>query len=551
VDLRAAATGLSFVTCLPDPPADLAGPRVVASSLPEVRAVEVGVRLSVSVRFSEAMDPATLSGRHVALVRWEEVGTCALSPVCERGICDRGRCWADPLRQRDLAALADGTWEPTWPLELELVAGPAGPDRQLEIRSPVPLEPWTRWSLIVGAGARDRGGAALEGPGGEVVPFRRELSTAGEGSSGPQPRLVRPAEGTPGTPTNLRAIDIAFAVPLGATDGATLELVTTDGGRTELSSPEPCAGWVAGTCLRFLPVDELAPGTSFWIAGGTLVDTAGRGVVPDPRLVLHTGPGPDLDAPDPGTVEARRVGGCVVVSLDAPEPWLAQLEVGEASTRVEGEGPLELALRPGETAPDTGLLRIEDLAGNERLVQVGLGAGPVGEPALAITEVLANPAGPEPHQEFVELHHGGTDPVELAGLRLADLPWSAVELELASGAAPGDPLAGDAIEPGETLLIVAAGYDPAGTDDVAPAVGTRLVTTDASLGNAGLRNAGEWLTLYRVEPPAVLATYGNFVDTAATDHAGRSVAMVRADACDVAASWRSHPSGRATPGLLP
>ena len=45
---------------------------------------------------------------------------------------------------------------------------------------------------------------------------------------------------------------------------------------------------------------------------------------------------------------------------------------------------------------------------------------PVALPPIAITEVLANPKGPEPQQEFVELRNLGDADVPLGGLRLQD-----------------------------------------------------------------------------------------------------------------------------------
>ena len=83
-------------------------------------------------------------------------------------------------------------------------------------------------------------------------------------------------------------------------------------------------------------------------------------------------------------------------------------------------------------------------------------------PPIVITEVLANAAGPEPAQEFVELRNLGSEPVSLAGLRLED-------------AKGGDDLPAEMLAPDAYALVVPSGYDPAQGQDPAPRTGTLLV----------------------------------------------------------------------------
>jgi hypothetical protein len=87
---------------------DLEGPRVVRASVRGPRAIEVAVREKIVVELSEALDPATVRAGRVVLVPWEEVGSCAWTPSCARGSCERGRCMTDPLTEGDLKAIDRG-----------------------------------------------------------------------------------------------------------------------------------------------------------------------------------------------------------------------------------------------------------------------------------------------------------------------------------------------------------------------------------------------------------------------------------------------------------
>ncbi|MBM4356994.1 MAG: lamin tail domain-containing protein [Deltaproteobacteria bacterium] len=102
-------------------------------------------------------------------------------------------------------------------------------------------------------------------------------------------------------------------------------------------------------------------------------------------------------------------------------------------------------------------------------------------PHLVIDEVLANPVGPEPAQEWVELVNDGLVPAELEGVRLADVGGEVV-------------LPAASLAPGERALLVAEAYEASGKFDPAPPEGTRLVRLPR-LGKGGLSNSGEPLEL--------------------------------------------------------
>jgi len=149
---------------------------------------------------------------------------------------------------------------------------------------------------------------------------------------------------------------------------------------------------------------------------------------------------------------------------------------GEALLRATGLGP--------------------DRAIPARLQVVGfLGHGPTVDltletteplPAVSIDEVRADPEGPEPDQEYVELWNRGDDPVPLAGLFLADAPDD-----------EGDPLGDDApvLPPDGRALVVADTFDPAHPADPPVPPGVPLVRIGSSLASSGLSNGGEPLFL--------------------------------------------------------
>ncbi len=248
------------------------------------------------------------------------------------------------------------------------------------------------------------------------------------------------------------------------------------------------------------------------------------------------------------------VGRCLRAEFVAGEPLRARLAAGaDARERVAPAGPLALALRlrgaPG--APVRARLTIWDLAGREAAADSEHVLGDIfrpDAPPLALGELLANPRGPEPAQEFVELvdlREVG-DPLEVRGLRLIDGPPDALDL------GGGDPLPTFTSLPGQRHLVVPATYDPRQGDDPGPPAGATLLRVDASLAHGGLKNApGEALALiWETGPskPVLLDMYGGWADPA--DLPGQSLIRDPA-ACDEPDAWRPHPDGAASPGQAP
>lgn len=101
-------------------------------------------------------------------------------------------------------------------------------------------------------------------------------------------------------------------------------------------------------------------------------------------------------------------------------------------------------------------------------------------PHVVINEVLANPLGSEPAQEWVELYNDGMRPVQLGGWAFSD-----------SGATTRLPEV--SLESGTYLLLVAQGFSPGGPDFWPQGEVGRIVLP--ALGKSGLSNGGEELRL--------------------------------------------------------
>ena len=559
---------LATAACLDAPQVDLVGPQVVDASIAGPRSVEQPLAGAIVVEFSEPLDPASVHGGSVALLPWETIGDCRRTPLCEQGSCERGRCQASPLTaglRRDLDA---GEFFGGAALELELEPGPAGPDTRLVIRPRRPLTAHGRHSLVIGAAVRDRGGAPLSGeptgePTGGPQAWQRDFVTAARGSSGPQARLVSPAPGERGVATNLSFVETALFPPVPLDQpGARLELEGEDGQTVELGDPRPCPGWVPGTCLRWSPATELSPQTRYRPGGGSLRDRFGRGALPpasDAPAWFATRDGPDEGVPQ-AAATARLRARCLVVELEVDEPVHTQLHAGERTRELDVAGSGELGLELDGLALSEGhllswSLELRDRAGNATTLTGELELGSsfsAAVPRLSLTEVLANPLGPEPDAEFIELVALGS-PASLAGLRLSDQPFAAIAAAWQRGEeVAADELPAVELEAGVPALLVAAGWHDQLGEDPPPPAATQRIALDASLASGGLGNAGEALSLWTVVAgaPVLVASYGNWYDTSASAHAGRSV-VARPGACDLADRWRPHPLGRSSPGELP
>jgi len=132
---------------------------------------------------------------------------------------------------------------------------------------------------------------------------------------------------------------------------------------------------------------------------------------------------------------------------------------------------------------------------------------------VVINEVMANPSGAEPEQEWVELYNDGALGVDLEGWIIEDPGGVAT---LPSGR----------LEPGRFALVVNEGFREDTWPDPAPAEGAVILRVP-KLGNQGLSNGGEPLQLKDVTG----RTMSGFLPRA-SPKAGQSIARRFPDAVD-------------------
>jgi Lamin Tail Domain len=353
--------------------------------------------------------------------------------------------------------------------------------------------------------------------------------------------LIDPLAGATGVPVNLAGVTVRFAAPVTLPADA---LAVCGHMATTVSDAATCDG---GTCYTAGLRDALPASTSCRVelgAGG--LDGAGHALAPGLIGAFDTAAVPDETPPMITSLSIQAAGPCLDVSFDTDEVATGTviLHVGDvdASSASTSAGTGLTSFDVG--IPMTGLpperdatvtVRAVDRAGNVAESPPLAWRTPTALPPVAITEVLANPLGPEPAQEWVELRNLGADTVSLAGLGIAD-----------SRAA--DPLPATTLGPGEYALVVTASYDPENGADPPPRAGTQLLRVDGRIGADGLSNGGEVTRL--LEGDAVVSSYGGWIDVSSVAWAGRSVHRLVETACDRRDAW-NHAPLPPTPGAGP
>jgi hypothetical protein len=305
---------------------------------------------------------------------------------------------------------------------------------------------------------------------------------------------------------------------------------------------------VVGGCLDLELLDDMEPLDAGTAEGdGTdATDTGGEG---PPATDPDDEAPPELVATACGTGERADGALCVsegpvsaAVRFTTDEPAVVGLELPDGAQGGVLSTPWSTAhhlafggLDPAGANPVT--LSFEDVNGNEDAVGVDL--VPTGGPAIAITEVLADPNGPEPAQEFVEIANVGAAEVDLSGWMIDD-----------NADADGDLLpTGTCLGPGAAALLVADDFDHTDGADPAPAAGALVIALESSIGSSGLKNSeAESVELYDADGQLV-SMYGG---QAGSPKEGRSAARIRAELPDGdALAWELDPSGASSPGTAP
>lgn len=242
----------------------------------------------------------------------------------------------------------------------------------------------------------------------------------------------------------------------------------------------------AARCLRFE-----APAAA---------DSADRGAQPppsvsdgealfrlDPRPIEDNAPGHPIPTLACDAAEIPFGPGCALVADDrltvrapaAPALWTI---VGAGIDRVlvtaAGESFAVTGLAPAQSA--TLAVVVVDDRGEAQRAMVTF-ATLASMPHLILNEILANPLGPEPRQEWVEILNDGAMPAELGGHVLIDVGGETI-------------LPAATLPPGAFALIVNQAFVDADGVDPAPEPGSFVVRVP-KLGHNGLSNDGEPLAL--------------------------------------------------------
>lgn len=362
-----------------------------------------------------------------------------------------------------------------------------------------PLEPGGRYVLALGHWIRTPRGEPFEG-------FVRDVRVVAE-EGGASPRATWPPDGAAGVPPTLPFAAVRFDDEVHHLEGVTL--ASDEDGPVRVSvRREDCAltGWRDGVCARLTWSGALLPDHTYRLrVSDEVVDRAGGAIGPF-VATFTTGretsstlrPLPLECAPDESEVQLDDLPfGCALADDDAVQvraqlgaPVRAALFAGERVDRdvaPRGEVVLELAgLGPERDVHAE--LHLSALDGRTTTAPLRLRTQPP-LATLTITEVRANPRGPEPRQEYVEVLNYGGSPVSLLDVAIADRPDRI-----------GDVIAHPIMLPaGARALLVADAFDPNHPDDPAVPEGVALVRLGSSVASGGLTNAGEALFLRDAE----------------------------------------------------
>jgi hypothetical protein len=359
-------------------------------------------------------------------------------------------------------------------------------------------------------------------------------------------RLVQtlPAELDSRVPPNLSHALLRFDGYVLGDVAAAITLRGADGGALPSRLRQlPCAelGLAPGDCVELLPDAPLPALERFVLSLQSGLHDATGAPIAAQEIGFRTAPADDALAPrwvdlECAKDEVKQGAACILIndvelSLRARANESGTLTLGCADQRrasLSGSGDFELSL--GLAAPASCLLSLADLAGNR--ASTALGVAPLrGLSALAIMEVRADPLGPEPSQEYVELLNFGDTPLSIEGFTLSTDMF-----------ATGQRIVGAAVlAPSERLLVVAPEFDSAEASDGSLPAGVRLARLDRALA---LRNEGAALLLRDAKGQRLSAS-----PALAGARAGQCIERVGSNFRSGAVSaFRATPGGGCTPG---
>lgn len=527
---------------------DLVPPAVEWLSLgdidpPEPPLVETGH--PIRVRFTKPLDPFTLIHDTVLVVRGLAKGSCAEMGDCGEDLCLEGTCFAKPV---DAAFLKDANKPPLAASRMSRVV-PAvvamtadGAEVWLSLREAL-VRPG-RYALVLSASLRDRQGNPLVSQDGRQEGFVYDFVTGLGGGPLPTLWLLQPAGGSNGVPANIPEVVVGVSDEVRGIeeDGLWIEGPTGRVPSTISLLQEGCPDEYH-SCYRLGLEAPLAPLSVHRLHHHPRVcDANGRSIPGSEDRRFATGAGSDTTPPTVSNLEWVPEGGCLELRFVTNEPARALVRVvnsgGVIEQALDGFGTDHLGAVSMYPLPTAILVEAWDAVGNQgQLGPLSLDVDPLAP--VAISEVLANPAGPEPAQEYVEIVNLGPEAVSLSGWRLTD-----------TLAKPGDQLPDESLPPGAIALVVPSTYRPEDPSDPAPIAGTVLLRLSSStLGYHGLSNSGEPAYLLDQDGRVVSSFPGAAYDGKLPAN-GQSVFRHLGVGCLGRGPWRLQPDGSSTPGWL-
>ncbi|WP_437877775.1 lamin tail domain-containing protein [Sorangium sp. So ce513] len=392
-------------------------------------------------------------------------GSAAGSVDPGRALVVRGKLGAAHRRQIEQGELSNALAKRVVPSIAWLNDAPSG-DLWLTVAPLAPLAPGETYAVASGSPA-----------------FSHHFQVAAEGSPPVLPRLWPPPDAGASLTLGVWCGD----APLPET--AAPAALAPEGPPGELR--RGAVGGIGARCVRF--EGEPAP-AAMDQTGELLLVGPPSAFVGDPAAVsldprpfaMESEPLPAAPltcAPD----ELPMGPGCALVaddrirvrSADAPLLWAVAGEGLDEVLAVPPGEPFVLAPLPPLTAIELDVAILDNAGVVERRTFSAVTRAPM--PHVVINEVLANPRGAEPSQEWVELYNDGDVPADLTGYVLADVGG---ETELPS----------IFLNPGTYALVVNEGYDAEDELDPPPPPETLLLRVP-KLGTHGLSNSGEPLKL--------------------------------------------------------
>lgn len=356
-------------------------------------------------------------------------------------------------------------------------------------------------------------------------------------------QLLDPPTGSADIATNLATLVMRFTEAVTVTgDGPAALLQPAGPGDPvvlQLGAETPCSS----KCYTLTPAVPLAPTTAYTVkilvSGLQFLD--GKPVPAGDAGAFTTAPASDSFAPRIEAFTIQTAEGCATVHVAADEQVRTEILLSSSAGETTLSSPsvglvVDYSQRLPAWSADPrarAVARVSDRAGNQGLSSPLAFEWPAPAPRVVITEVLANPAGAETTQEFVELFNAGDVAVELAGWVIADKTGK-------------DVLPESILMPGAFALVVSEAYDPADGKDPSPSEGTLLIRVGGRIGSDGLSNSGEPVRLLSPEGQ-VISQYGGWVDVSATAWSGKSIKRTSIDACDAVDAWSKNPTSP-TPG---